>query len=149
MSNDGILSFNFIWEIQRSDSVIRYLTWVTPCAIKKAPDWIFPVLLFCSRKVCRYHYLPFLLWWRVLAKSLRCLCFLIFFLRFLTTLPNSSPPSSYFLGPNFIALFKLITCLISTPNGYVSTLFLWCSMDYPAQRARLWFYPRAVVFAVG
>lgn len=32
-------------------------------------------------------------WWRVRANSFLCLCFLIFFLRFLMTLPNRSPPS--------------------------------------------------------
>jgi hypothetical protein len=37
-------------------------------------------------------YLPFRLWWRVRANSLRCLCFLIFLRRFLITLPNRSPP---------------------------------------------------------
>jgi hypothetical protein len=48
------------------------------------------------------HYLPFLRWCRVRANSLRCLCFLIFFLRFLMTLPNGSPPLALFL-PAFIA----------------------------------------------
>jgi hypothetical protein len=42
-------------------------------------------------------YLPFLRWCRVRASSFRCLCLRIFFLRFLMTLPNPSPPLHFFI----------------------------------------------------
>ena len=79
------------------------------------------------------NYLPFLLWWRVRAKSFLCLCFLIFFLLFFTTLPNRSPPIMvfYILKESFYTIYFFCLYFFSqaiskthlTTNYRVASLF--------------------------